>query len=40
MLQDKTENIAWKGEEEDSETENKKYGGSNPEGPIFNPKLF
>ena len=40
MLQDKTENIAWKGEEEDTEIENKKYGGSNPEGPTFNPKLF
>lgn len=40
MLQDKTENISWMGEEEDSETENKKYGGPNPEGPTFNPKLF
>lgn len=40
MLEDKMENIAWKGEEKDSETENKKYGGSNPGGPTFNPELF
>lgn len=39
MLQDKTENIPGK-ERKKTETENKKYGGPNPEGPTFNPKLF
>lgn len=40
MLEDKTEKISWKGEGKDSEIENKKYIGSNPEGSTFDPWVF
>lgn len=40
MLEDKMEKISWKGEGKDSEIENKKYRGSNPEGSTFDPWVF
>ena len=40
MLEGKMEKISWKGEEKDSEIENKKYVGSKPGGPTLDPWLF